>query len=667
MFVHNGIPALWVIPALPALGALIIFLFSKAMSPQTAGRIACGAVGLCFGWVAFCSSSLLGLPSADAHNAPYFHQELWTWLSAGIVQSKVAFLFDRVSMVFTIIVSGVGFLIHLYSYAYMDDDEGERRYFGYLNLFVASMLILVTADNAFFMFMGWEGVGACSFFLIGHYYSKSENCAAATKAFLVTRLGDIFLILGLLLCAKLVGVSFLNLSGFESVKEMEVVKGGWGMSGHALLTIAALLLLAGAAGKSAQLPLQTWLPDAMAGPTPVSALIHAATMVTAGVYLIARFHILFVASGTGMTAVAIVGAATAFYAATCACVQTDIKRILAYSTISQIGYMVLGLGVGAFSLGLFHFFTHAFYKACLFLASGTVIHSLHHEQNIYNMGGLKSKLKGTFAAFLLGSAALAGFPGTSGFFSKDAILWSALTTGFGNPVFYGVGLVTAFLTAVYSFRLIFVVFYGAPRKDIHVHHPSPLLVWPLLVLAFFAVTIGVLNLPGFVGFKSLAWEHFFHPIFGEFQAEPKEGWTHAHEAIFALIGAAVALGGILVSYTLFGPNAKMLPEPAGNIGDVENSTPKPYKSALANFLFHGWGMDQLYAAVFVRPVKRLSMINAWVDKVVVDGVYELIGAIVRAFHSLVVSFQNGRVGRYAMVMLFGVVAVTILVMSIIPR
>jgi NADH-quinone oxidoreductase subunit L len=652
----TGAPALWLIPALPAAGALIIFLFSKFWNPRVAGRIACSAVGLSFGWVLVCSYMLMTWPG----DAPRFVQKLWTWLDAGTIKADVGFLFDQVTLVFTLVVTGVGFIIHLYSVAYMRGDEGERRFFGYMNLFVAAMLVLVMADNAFFMFLGWEGVGCCSFFLIGHFYQKQENCAAATKAFLVTRLGDIFLLLGVLLCAKLAGVSFLDLSGFEQVAGMEAVPQAFGASGPLLLTIAGLLLLGGAMGKSAQLPLQTWLPDAMAGPTPVSALIHAATMVTAGVYLIARFHILYVLSPMAMAAVAIVGVATAFYAATCALVQTDIKRILAYSTISQIGYMILGLGVGAFSLGLFHFFTHAFYKALLFLAAGTVIHALHGEQNIYKMGGLKASLRGTYLVFLCGAAALAGLPLTAGFFSKDAILWFSLSTKYGNPALFALGMLTALLTAVYTFRLIFVVFHGEPRSHHHVHAPEPLLVKPLAVLAFFALFAGFLNLPHFVPVFTAKWEHFLEPVFGHYQAHPEGYGGKAGEAAAALLSTVVALAGLAIAWKLYNPAAAVIPEPAMDIGESETTTPAPYKATPANWLYRGWDFDRAYDAAFVRPFRRLSGMSSWVDRVIVDGNFELSAAIVRGVHALLLAFQNGRLSRYALVMLFGALAMTII-------
>lgn len=652
---YINVSALWLIPAFPALAALLIFIFSRWISGNTAGKLAIAGVGLAFATVLFASFTLLGAPVDNT----ILVQKMWRWMDAGFIRADAGFYYDRVAMVFTWIVSGVGLLIHIYSYGYMHGDEGMRRYFGWLSLFVAAMLVLVTADNAFFMLLGWEGVGAASFALIGHYYQKRENALAAQKAFLVTRTGDVFLILGILLLASAATVEFRDLAAYGELAARTSVDGAWGLSGKTVILIAGLLLLGGVAGKSAQLPLQTWLPDAMAGPTPVSALIHAATMVTAGVYLIARFHTLYSLSPTLMTVVAFLGALTALYGASCALFQTDIKRILAYSTISQIGYMVLGLGVGAFSLGLFHFFTHAFYKALLFLGAGTVIHALHGEQNIYNMGGLKDRLKGTYLAFLAGAAALAGFPFTSGFFSKDAILWSALTSAHhGSVLCYLIGLLTAFLTAVYTFRLVFVVFAGSPRRDIHVHAPEPILVWPLVVLAVPSLVIGfALNFPHLWPF----WEH--HLLAPVLPGHEFKSWASGGlEFLAALVSAAVAVAGIVVAWTLYGPKKAVWPEPAADIQAVATDTPAPYKAAWANAAFHGWRMDSVYNNAIARPYGGLAISAAWTDFTVIAGLYQLFAMIIRGLHNLVVSFQNGRLTRYALVMLFGAVFIALALM-----
>lgn len=659
---------LWLIPALPALGAFVIFFFSKSMAVRTAGTLASLCVGLAFACTIWCSAALLQAHEEHA----VLHQKLWTWFNIdSTLRSDVAFLFDRLSMVFCIIITGVGFLIHVYSTGYMRGEEGERRYFGYLNLFVAAMLVLVLADNAFFMFIGWEGVGAMSFALIGHYYANPVNVNSARKAFLVTRFGDVFLLLGVLLVAILASsTKFIDVTGsgndLASLAELKLdaVQPLFGIPVGELITIAGILLLAGAAGKSAQLPLQTWLPDAMAGPTPVSALIHAATMVTAGVYLIARFHVLYSLSPTAMIIVAGIGAATAFYGATCALVQTDIKRILAYSTISQIGYMILGLGVGAFSLGVFHFFTHAFYKALLFLAAGTVIHSLHGEQNIFNMGGLRKTMPGVYLAMLAGAASLAGIPLTAGFFSKDAILWSTATTQYGHTGLYAIGLLTALLTAVYSFRLIFLVFAGEPRKEIHVHAPRGVLVWPLYILAFFALFVGFMNVPHLF----LGWEKFFHETFRNYQAAPSLNATK--EMIAMVVSGIIALAGAGIAWVLYGPKraaAIRTPMTVVEPGSIETSTPAPYRAGISNALFHGWLIDRLYDRVLVRGYIAGTRALAWMDEVLVDGMIEAASVTLQLFHGFFVTMQNGRLSRYAVMMLFGAVGVAAILFFVIPR
>lgn len=652
---YSDYPALWLIAGFPAIAALIVFFFSTAMRPKTAGWIATTGVGFGFLWAVYCFIAFYN--AAGQTGATFLRQSHWTWLDAGFIQASAGFLMDRISGVFALIITGIGFLIHIFSTSYMEEEEGQRRYFGYLSLFVASMLILVLADNAFFMFLGWEGVGACSFTLIGHHYEKSENVAAALKAFFVTRLGDVFLVLGVLLLAMVATVDFTQLQAIASV-DLDAPHPILGATNQQLLFIAGLLLLGGAAGKSAQLPLQTWLPDAMAGPTPVSALIHAATMVTAGVYLIARFHAVYALSPQLMAVVAVVGALTALYGATCALFQSDIKRILAFSTISQIGYMFLALGVGAFSLGLFHFFTHAFFKALLFLAAGTVIHSLHGEQNVFKMGGLRRELPHVYLATLAGAIALAGIPLTSGFFSKDAILWWTLTGTSGNVLLYGVGVLTALLTAIYSARFIYLVFLGEPRATHHVHHPSPRQTWPLYILAFFALTAGLLNLPGL-----LHWEHYYEAAFGEWAAEPSHNLTM--ELAAALFSGIIAIIGWFLGAALFGPkkvdSGRIIPEPAMSPAAIEIQTPKPYKSGAANFLYRAWDFDRLYNASIVRPYKGVSRVLSAVDDYIINGVYEAGSVIIQLFHGFVVTLQNARVGRYAAVMLLGAALIAIIV------
>jgi len=653
--IETNFPALWLIPGLPALAAILIFIFSNSIKPKTAGWIATFGVGASFVWTIY---SFVTYFLYLRNGGTLVLQSYWKWLDAGFIQADAGLLFDRISSVFALIITGVGFLIHVFSTSYMSHEEGQRRYFGYLSLFVASMLILVLASNAFFMFVGWEGVGACSFALIGHYYQKRENVAAALKAFYVTRFGDVFLILGVLLLAMIGTVNFTDLSSYANL-DLAAKNDYFNlMTNGQLLFISGLLLLGGAAGKSAQLPLQTWLPDAMAGPTPVSALIHAATMVTAGVYLIARFHMVYALSPELMAVVAIIGVLTAFYGATCAIVQSDIKRILAFSTISQIGYMILALGVGAFSLGLFHFFTHAFFKALLFLAAGTVIHSLHGEQNVFKMGGLRKEMPGVYFATLCGALALAGIPLTSGFFSKDAILWSTMTTQNGNIILYAVGMITALMTAIYSARFINLVFLGQPRSAYHVHQPDRSQKWPLYILAVFALLAGFLNVP-----KLLHWEHWYHPAFGKYISEPSHNLTG--ELIAAAVSAILALAGWFIGVALFGPKradqGQFSPAPAMEPSEIAIESPKPYKSTFPNFLYRAWDFDRLYDASIVRPYNKISRIFAWIDEYIVDGIYEAGSVILQLFHGFFVTLQNARVGRYAAVMLLGAALIAVII------
>ncbi len=652
--VHISYPAIWLIPAFPAFAALLIFMFSSVIRPQSAGWIATIGVGLSFMSAVY---SFAALQSGIRAGLPGLQQTYWTWLDAGFVKANFGFLLDRISGVFALVITGVGFLIHLFSTSYMKGDEGQRRYFGYLALFVASMLVLVLADNGFLMILGWEGVGACSFALIGHFYQRRENVGAALKAFYVTRFGDVFLILGVLLLAMVATVDFPNLSIIGDV-DLSAQHPIFGVSMGTLLFIGGLLLLGGAAGKSAQLPLQTWLPDAMAGPTPVSALIHAATMVTAGIYVVARFHMVFALSPGLMAIVAIVGALTALYGATCAIVQSDIKRILAFSTISQIGYMMLALGVGAFSVGIFHFFTHAFFKALLFLAAGSVIHSLHGEQNIFKMGGLRKEMPGVFWATVAGAIALAGIPLTSGFFSKDAILWSTLTTEHGNFVLYAVGLLTALLTAVYSARFIALVFLGERRSDIHVHAPDVLQKAPLYILAVFALLAGFLNLPGL-----FQWQNYYQPHFSTWTSEASHSLSG--ELIAAVVSGILAIVGWMIGISLFGPKklaeGKILPEPAMDPAAIQIASPQPYKSPAANFLYRAWDFDRLYHIVFTKTYLSTSRVLAWIDEYLVDGIYEAGSVITQLFHGFFVTLQNGRIGRYATMMLFGAAAIALII------
>ena len=468
----------WV-PLLILLGFIINGLFGKLLGKRAVTWVGCGVVGLSFLLSLGILQALLSLPVESRH----FEKILYTWISAGDFRAVVGFQVDPLSSVMILVVTGVGFLIHVYSVGYMHEDGGYARYFSYLNLFTFSMLILVLANNFLLMFVGWEAVGLCSYLLIGFWFERKSASDAAKKAFIVNRVGDFAFLVGLFL----IFVHFKTLGFTEVFGSASKVLG----EGTVLATAITLLLFAGATGKSAQIPLYVWLPDAMEGPTPVSALIHAATMVTAGVYMVARTNALFLLAPVSMTVVATVGAVTALFAATIALVQNDIKRVLAYSTISQLGYMFLAVGVGAFAAGIFHLMTHAFFKALLFLAAGSVIHALGGEQDMRQMGGLKKKLPVTYWTNLMGVLAIAGIPGFSGFFSKDEILWQAYSSPYGGLGFWIVGAVTAGLTAFYMGRHLFMIFHGESRVDPHradhVHESPSVMAVPLMILAILAV------------------------------------------------------------------------------------------------------------------------------------------------------------------------------------
>ena len=447
---------LWLVPALPCAGFLILALFGDRMPRPAAAFVGAGSVGLS-ALVAFGIAFRFFTAPPEGH---HFTQVLWTWMDVDGFTPRFALYLDALSLVMILVVSGVGFLIHVYSAEYMIDDESYAKFFAYMNLFVAAMLMLVLGDNLVLLYLGWEGVGLCSFLLIGFWYKNPANGAAAMKAFLTTRIGDTFMAIGLFLI-------FLQLGTLDIQSMGDLATKAW-QPGSGVAIAAALLLLGGAVGKSGQLPLQVWLPDAMAGPTPVSALIHAATMVTAGVYLIARTHVIFELAPPVQFLVAVIGAITLLLAGFAALVQRDIKRVLAYSTISQIGYMFLALGVGAYAAGIFHLVTHAFFKALLFMASGAVIVALHHEQDMFKMGGLRKKLPVVFWTFLIGSMSLASLPLiSSGFYSKDLILWSAFASEKGSKVLWLAGFAGAFITGIYTFRMVIMTFFGEEKTHVH--------------------------------------------------------------------------------------------------------------------------------------------------------------------------------------------------------
>src|SRR5438067_3776759 len=494
---------LWLIPVLPLSGAALNGLFGKRLTRQAVASAALAFSGAAFGLALFVAArfSTLELPHVET---------VAQWIRAGNFRADFAFYLDQLSLVMLLVVTGVGFLIHIYSVGYMWEEGGYYRFFSYLNLFMFFMLTLVLANNYLVMFIGWEGVGLASYLLIGFFFTRDSAAAAGKKAFIVNRIGDFGFLIGMFLLIQHFGSLDYD-KVFPAISNMAIETGGIG-----LLTAIGLLLLTGACGKSAQIPLYVWLPDAMEGPTPVSALIHAATMVTAGVYMVARSNALFVLAPNAMKTVAIIGALTAIFAASIGLVQNDIKRVLAYSTVSQLGYMFLALGVGAFAAGVFHVFTHAFFKALLFLGSGSVIHALRGEQDLRHMGGLRKRIPTTYWTMLVGTLAIAGIPGLAGFFSKDEILWKAFSSKQGHVLLWLIGAAVAGMTAFYMFRLLFMTFYGESRVDHHTEHhihesPNSMVV-PLIILAIGAIVSGYVGFPTWLGGTN-AFEKFLDPVF----------------------------------------------------------------------------------------------------------------------------------------------------------
>ncbi|QNI33461.1 NADH-quinone oxidoreductase subunit L [Alloacidobacterium dinghuense] len=559
---------LWLVVAIPFTSAAVLALFGSRFSRRLVAFLGAGSIGLAAVVSILISISFLSSPPPN--NA--YTQHLWTWMSTGGFQPEIAFYLDPVSLLMLLVVTFVSFLIHLYSAEYMHDDEGYARFFAYMNLFVASMLTLILANNLLLLYLGWEGVGLCSFLLIGFWYQDPANVRAAGKAFIVTRFGDTAFAIGLFLL-------FTKLGTLDIQELMHRASDQWPISTGAAIASAALLL-GGAVGKSAQLPLQTWLPDAMAGPTPTSALIHAATMVTAGVYLIARTHVLFTLAPEVQLAVAIIGAATMLLAAFSALAQRDMKRVLAYSTISQIGYMFLALGLGAWSAAMFHFMTHAFFKALLFLAAGVVIHAIH-EQDLFKMGGLRKELRLAFFSFIIGGCALAGLPLiTAGFFSKDLILWQSWAGPNGNILFWIVGMTGALLTSLYTFRMISLAFYGRQQAHVHAHSGAPVRI-ALITLCVLSIVGGYVDTPpDYGGVPALS--NFLNSVL------PPLAIVHPGpitETITALCASTVFAIGLGLAYLFFGPQR----------------TRVPMTGFLQELWFAGWGFDWIYDRLLVRP------------------------------------------------------------------
>lgn len=559
---------------------------------------------------------LVTQPSGESYT-----QVLWTWMVAGGFTAQIALYLDALSLVIMLIVTFVSLLIHLYSAEFMQESEGYSRYFAYMNLFVASMLTLVLANNLLLLYLGWEGVGLCSYLLIGFWYQNSANGAAAQKAFITTRVGDTAFTIGLFLV-------FTHLGTLDIQQLMLRASQQWHV-GSALATSASALLLGGAVGKSAQLPLQTWLPDAMAGPTPTSALIHAATMVIAGVYLIARTHLLFSLAPATQFAVAVIGAATLLLAGCSALVQHDIKRVLAYSTISQIGYMFLALGVGAWSAAIFHLMTHAFFKALLFLAAGVVIQALRDEHDIFKMGGLRKDLPYAFWGFVIGGSALAGLPiVTAGFYSKDLILWRAWSSPQGSTAVWVAGMVGALLTSLYIYRLIFLVFYGEKRNEVS-QRPGWQMKLPIVLLSVLAIT------GGFVNTRLMGNVPAFTSLLHSVLPEPLVTRTAAmSETLSELIAAAAFAIGITLAYLFFVRGSSV----------PEKLTAVPAAQSIHRFWFSDWGMDWIYDRAFVRPVIWFARTD---KNDLIDAIFNGIARLTELNWRVLRTTENGRVRWYA--------------------
>ena len=598
---------LWLVPVIQFIGFLILTLTFGKLPQMAAGIIGAGSIGVSFLFAFLAGSSFL----AGDINA--YSQTLWTWMSVGDLDVGFTLYLDGVSLVMMYVITGIGFLIHVYATGYMSGDASFSRFFAYMNLFVSAMLILVLGDNLVLLFMGWEGVGLCSYLLIGFWYTDPNNGYCARKAFVMTRVGDAFMALGLF--ALFVSTGTLNIQEAMLHAEAEWVVGS------GIATAVTLLLLGGAVGKSAQLPLQTWLPDAMAGPTPISALIHAATMVTAGVYLISRTHVLFIMAPEVQYLVGVIGAITLLMAGFTALTQNDIKKVLAFSTVSQIGYMFLALGVGAWSSAIFHLMTHAFFKALLFLTAGSIILAMHHEQDIFKMGGLRKDLRWSHALFLIGTLGLVAFPGFSGFFSKEEILASAMSNHDGGFILYLAGLLGAVMTYLYSFRLYFLVFYGKKTHDGH-----EVMGWhlqgPLVLLAIGAIFSGLIHLP-------------VESVFPEAQEH------HVSLAAQAAMILLPMLGAVLAWWVFI----------KGKV-DLEKLAGQGIGAKLHRFWFTQWGMDWLYDKIIVTPYTWLAEVN---KNDFIDSIYNGTASLASFCHNIMSETQTGQLRWYAFSVAFGLV------------
>ena len=615
----NALEIAYLVPLFPLIGFLIIGLGRKYLSKSLTGIIGSGMI-----LFSFVVSVWIFLQVKDGNSGVV---DYFSFISAGTLKIRFAFQIDALSSLFLLIITGVGFLIHVYSVSYMHHESRDHygRYFSYLNLFVFSMLLLVMGANFVILFIGWEGVGLCSYLLIGYWFKNTEYNYAARKAFVMNRIGDLaFLIAIFMIFANVGSLNFSDVFSPEGLQKLSPS-----------VTVITLLLFAGATGKSAQIPLYTWLPDAMAGPTPVSALIHAATMVTAGIYMIARSNVMYSLSDVTQNIVAFIGLATALLAATIALKQNDIKKVLAYSTVSQLGYMFLALGVGAYTAAVFHVMTHAFFKALLFLGSGSVIHAMSGEQDIRSMGGLSKKLKWTFFTFMVGCIAIAGIPPFSGFFSKDAILLSAFEK---NPVLYAIALFTALLTAFYMFRLLFVTFTGkfrgTPEQEHHLHESPALMTVPLIILAVLSIIGGFVGIPEVFAKGGDKITEFLSPVIAK-----HEGHQVSHSTEYILMALSTGLVILTIVFAWF---------------RFRNYQPAEERG-FGKILEGKWYVDELYDKIIVNPLNRFAgFLNNVFEKYVVDGVVNGVGRAVNYSSRQLRLLQSGQVGSYVLLMVLSI-------------
>jgi NADH-quinone oxidoreductase subunit L len=674
----NFLDLIWAIPLIPAVGFVINGLFGKKMPKTAVAAIAAGAVLIAF----FISAGAIFQLAQMPEETRIHEVVVYEWINAGSITARTGetagfkvdwgFQLDPLSSVMILVVTGIGFLIHVYSAGYMWEEDGFYRFFAYLNLFMFSMLTLVLGSNYVMMFIGWEGVGLCSYLLIGYYFHKKSAGDAAKKAFVVNRVGDWGLATGILLIFVTFGSMDFTTVG-DTIKA-GVASGAYQVSQPIFIGIA-LALFVGACGKSAQIPLYTWLPDAMEGPTPVSALIHAATMVTAGVYMVARSNWIYQLAPEALAVVAIVGAMTALFAASIGLVQNDIKRVLAYSTVSQLGYMFLALGVGAFAAGVFHLMTHAFFKALLFLGSGSVIHAMHHEQDMRKMGALKNKIPITFWTMAIGTLAIAGTPGLAGFFSKDEILWQAFSSEHGHFALWLIGAIVAGMTAFYMFRLLFMTFFGESRVDhhteAHIHESPKVMTIPLMVLAAGSLVVGYIGLPAWLG--GSAFEHWLSPVFEPVQVAAAGAAEEHHHSValeigMAAVSVAIAFVGFFIAYLAYYKKSD-LPERVS-----------AKAAGLYTALLNKWYVDELYDFLFVHRAKDLgrglwrfdgnvvdgavngsalgtvksALGSGWWDRWIVDGLVRFTGGFIKTASWPIRLSATGYMQNYALVMVLGV-------------